>query len=325
MDMFELQKDCRLPLYINTPPCGDVRNLMLSVKKENPELELDLQQKKKRRKKQIKGINSRQILTCFKLKNARDIAPISSKESIQNEKTRDHLALVKEAILYCSDKLSLANVVGVQGALLSHFCSLMYFTSITIGRDKSSDRNIEAIITGLGSAIHSRFEGMLNDLPEGYRCDPCLIYQSSVDQHASATRNNLIRAMSGPKVGVSQKEPSKISKLSLFRMFTKIVKSSKISEEQDSKILKATFYFDAKNLAKSYQLAKTNSEVEVKNSRLGRWSRQHPIRSMFTVQEDSSTSPHNDIYFDVEAVTRNISAFVCPINLLRPSAFKWKI
>ncbi|KAK2703666.1 hypothetical protein QYM36_017962 [Artemia franciscana] len=263
-------------------------------------------------------MNSRQILTCFKLKNARDIATISSKESIQNEKTRDHLALVKEAILSCSDKLSLANVVGVQGALLSHFCSLTYFTSITIDRYKSSDRNIEAIITRLGSAIRSRFEGMLNDLPEGYRCDPCLIYQSSVDQHASATTKTPNTCYVWAK-GWSEPEGINCKTGKLVNL------QKKTKTRNLLRFANSTFYFDAKNLAKSYQLAKTNSEVEVKYSRLGRWSRQHPIRSMFTVQEDSSTSPHNDIYFDVESVTRNISAFVCPINMVRPSAFKWKI
>ena len=61
------------------------------------------------------------------------------------KRKRDHLNLVKETILSCTDKLSLVNVVGLQGALLSNFCSPMYFTSITIGKDKSKEKNAKAL------------------------------------------------------------------------------------------------------------------------------------------------------------------------------------
>ncbi|KAK2701238.1 hypothetical protein QYM36_020094, partial [Artemia franciscana] len=177
-------------------------------------------------------------------------------------------------------------------------------------------------------AIHLRFEGKLNNLPEGYNCHPCLIYRSPVDQHDRTTKNTPKTCYVWAKGWVEpediscktgklsqNQEPLKISKLSLFRMYTKIVQSSKILAEQDRHILEQRFYFDAKNLAKSYQIAKTNFEEAVNKCLLGRWSRQHPIRSMFTVQE--ATSPDNLIYFDGEAAT--------PINMLRPSVFKWTI
>jgi len=46
------------------------------------------------------------------------------------------LDLTKEAVLSCANKIAQLNVVGVEGALISHFYSPVYWTSITIGRDK---------------------------------------------------------------------------------------------------------------------------------------------------------------------------------------------
>ena len=114
---------------------------MISSKLQKPEIEPeDMEQQdklKRRRKNELKRLKRRHIQTCYKVKNVPVIGRISSKESINNEEKRDHLNLVKETILSCTDKLSLVNVVGLQGALLSNFCSPMYFTSITIGKDKS--------------------------------------------------------------------------------------------------------------------------------------------------------------------------------------------
>ena len=50
-------------------------------------------------------------------------------------------------------------------------------------------------------------------------------------------------------------KPSKICKLSLFRMFINIMKSSKILKENEGNFLEeATFYFDAKSLANWYHV-----------------------------------------------------------------------
>ena len=125
------------------------RNLMISSKLQKPEIEPeDMEQQdklKRRRKNELRRLKRRHIQTCYKVKHVPVIGRISSKESINTEEKRDHLNLVKETILSCTDKLSLVNVVGLQGALLSNFCSPMYFTSITIGKDKSKEKNAKAL------------------------------------------------------------------------------------------------------------------------------------------------------------------------------------
>ena len=64
-------------------------------------------------------------------------------------------------VMSCSDKLCKYNILGIQGALLSHFIEPIYFDSIIIGGYYHKNH--------LTRAMYGRVLNSLNSLPYGYR------------------------------------------------------------------------------------------------------------------------------------------------------------
>ena len=61
----------------------------------------------------------------------------------------------------CSDKLCKYNIVGIQGALLSHFIETIYFDSIIIGGYYHKSH--------LARAMYGRVSNNINSLPTGFK------------------------------------------------------------------------------------------------------------------------------------------------------------
>lgn len=76
----------------------------------------------------------------------------------------------------CSDKLCKYNVVGIQGALLSHFIETIYFDSIIIGGYYHKNH--------LARAMYGRVSNNLTSIPAGYKLNT---------PHLSSITNSLTR------------------------------------------------------------------------------------------------------------------------------------
>jgi len=77
----------------------------------------------------------------------------------------------------CSDKIAMWNVVGLQGALMSHFVEPIYIESVVLG----SLFNYEHLLRALHARYNLNFEAhSLNGLPETYRLNKCKVAKSKL-------------------------------------------------------------------------------------------------------------------------------------------------
>jgi len=117
---FRLKKQIKFSLFISSAPCGDGRIYSVTDNlKEDKSVNLNHPNRK------LRG------LLRAKLESGEGTVPCHNLEPVQ---TWDGiLGGERLKVMSCSDKLCKYNVVGFQGALLSHFIEPIYFESIVVG------------------------------------------------------------------------------------------------------------------------------------------------------------------------------------------------
>jgi len=172
----------------------------------------------------------------------------------------------------CSDKIAMWNVVGIQGALLTHLISPIYLSSITV----SDLYNYEA----LHRALNQRIQGV-EKLPKGFTINQLLIFQSvgifetgklsvekkygekavpsgfAINWHFPENETEAIISSTGLKIGssknnISAKTRSSLCKKEFLLRFVKLMNTWKILEGSSSETCQQW-----KDAAKDYQEAKS--------------------------------------------------------------------
>lgn len=271
---FRLKKKIKFNLFISSAPCGDSRIFSISDElKESP-------------KDDHPNRKTRGLLRA-KIESGEGTIPTNNLETLltwDGVMSGDRLK-----IMSCSDKLCKYNVVGIQGALLSHFIEPVYLDSFIIGGHFHREH--------LNRAINARLENsrQLDNLPNEYHFNKPKL---------SPITNNLVRKVSKPsnkalvwsnefdegfeilvcKTGKTlEGSKSFLCKSKMFEAWentlNKLKKSVLEQTDFELKFLSKEFLNDKSNMnyaivkskSSDYQLAKKMIYNAFKDSKLGEW------------------------------------------------------
>ncbi|XP_053699554.1 double-stranded RNA-specific adenosine deaminase [Synchiropus splendidus] len=245
-----IKSDITFHLYISTAPCGDGALFDKSCSESGDTLDGH----------QPLFENTKQGKLRTKVENGEGTIPVESSAIVPTWDGIQHGERLRT--MSCSDKILRWNVLGLQGALLTHFLHPIYLKSITLGYLYSHGHLTRAVCCRLardGSAFSQSLPApfMLNH-PEVGRVS---VYdstrhtgktkESSVnwclpDQHSVEVLDGTKGKLDGNKLAVSR-----VSKSNLFHLFRCLCQRCGRSD-----LLSLPSYAQAKLSAASFQLAK---------------------------------------------------------------------
>nr|XP_017201339.1 double-stranded RNA-specific adenosine deaminase isoform X1 [Oryctolagus cuniculus] len=265
-EKLQIKKTVSFHLYISTAPCGDGalfdkscsdRNVESTDSRHYPVFE-----------------NPKQGKLRTKVENGEGTIPVESSDIVP---TWDGIRLGERLrTMSCSDKILRWNVLGLQGALLTHFLQPVYLKSVTLGYLFSQGHLTRAIccrMTRDGSAFE---EGLRKPFIVNHpKVGRVSVYDSK--RQSGKTKETSVNwcladgyeleILDGTRGTVDgpRNELSRVSKKSIFLLFKKLC-----SFRYRRDLLKLS-YGEAKKAARDYETAKNYFKKSLKDMGYGNW------------------------------------------------------
>ncbi|XP_065217547.1 double-stranded RNA-specific editase B2-like [Planococcus citri] len=268
---YRVKDGVKFYLYVSSAPCGDGRVFSFSAAKnvDRPKM-----------------VEKRGVLRV-KLESGMGGIPVTEYIDI-NPTSEDYMKGQQMVLMCCSAKLMRSNVLGAQGALLSHFLLPVYFDGVLIG-DVFHKGNLER-------ALYERVESdELKNLPSSYKLNkPAIegITSSRIVINVKPGKSCMNWIACDPttvefiktKTGLtSLNSVSRLSKLNLFKQFLDIYvvifKNTELAEAV------SISYLAYKQKALDYQLAKNVFFKALKTRQKGQWIRKSEESDSFLLEK----------------------------------------
>ncbi|NWT75415.1 DSRAD deaminase, partial [Prunella himalayana] len=266
-------------LYVSTAPCGDGALFDKSCSDQANEMGQPQHQPLFENPKQGK--------LRTKVENGEGTIPVESSDIVPTWDGIQHGERLRT--MSCSDKILRWNVLGLQGALLSHFLEPVYLHSVTLGYLYSQGHLTRAICCRMerdGSSLKEKLQAPYHiNHPEVGRVS---VYdsarqtgktkESSVNWClADESEVEILDGTKGKVDGVKL-EVSRVSKRKMFTLFQQLCAKNSRKDLQGFSV-----YSDAKEAATAYQAAKQCFFSSLEELGYGSWIRKPQEEDSFSV------------------------------------------